>query len=794
MDTLIPVEDKTNLRKLSLPSNNFVSSYSVAHQIVTNAVTSHQAYWDIIKACEEHIDGKKPNIVDELIKRGMAWASNFNYGKARAKQEKGTAENCARVSSALSLGYVTFRNSKDEDKKDPILSFLLDSEKRGIVASNIGMALASTLAKETRLSGWLNEIENPSYAYGYCALSFDTFDWMPTPIHPLNIAFKPRTKPDDIRTWITFKTVEASELFDRWIEAYNESITVDESENKPKRIASSGWNLEGLEEVLLNAYQGQVGKEGQRRTPNTWSEVVPMYEQNPSAIIMDTQSITVAKIYHRELNGNLTETYIPYNNTWQASGSGRKNSITGAPSPEFAAILFNKSRGVFNQGRFINLVRDSGYTSGDNYIQNLRGIAKYSVEDSIRYNRNRNAMNNKMVFAGSPMFEQSTTGSGDKFKITVSQGFLLLPPSHNLIERQPTFDVASHINVLNFEEREFNRDTQQFDASIQGKLTSRPNKGEVQQVTEEVKFTDAAKNNVKFRDYACVFFNVLLRLPSVNCKVSDKGYEGKERFYETVKKNLPWLVKTNADINKLLKCIDSFVLDPVTNNLETITIALQMAETPYARNRLKRMMLIAKGMPIEEVNTAIPLTADKFTNLQDSRVAAFENDMFFTTNEIIITGTDDHIIHNDSHLSKCDRVIKGVQSGALSPIDAFKYLENNLAHVRNHIDMLGQDPMFNDKAQEYDQIWNQFIMIKNKIKQEAQAMMEQKAQQDGQINLDPEVESRIASKNAEAQANTARKDWLAEQRTGQADKRIDLDHEKQMRKIELEAQTKTRNQ
>ena len=778
-NTLIPKDQKANLKKLSLPNKNFVSSYSVAMQIADEAVSSHQEYWDVIAACEDHIDGKKPYDPDELKKKGMAWASNFNYGKARAKIEKNVSESVAKVSAALSLGYCTFKNYDEEYKDDKILSFLNDFEKRGIVAANIGMALASTLSKETRLSGWLNEIEYPSFSFGYCSLVYETFDWMPTPIHPRNIAFKPKTKPDDIKCWVTFKSVDASELYDRWIEAYNETVKVDDSESKPKRIASSGWNLEALEEVLLHAYQGKINNS----TVTSWDQVIPLYHDDPSAVIMDTQSIMVAKIYYKENNGRLTETYIPYANEWQHG----KHRSTGQTFT-CCSLLFSKDRGVYNQRMFIGLIRDSGYTSGDNYIQNLRGICKFSVEDSIRYNRGRNNMNNKMTFVGSPMFEQSNTGSGEKFKLTVSQGFLLLPPSHNLLPNQPTFDVSSHINVLGFEEREFNRDTQQYDASIQGRLTSRPNKGEVEQVTAEVKFTDAAKGNVKFKDYSAIFLSILQRLPKVKCNKTDKGYEGKYRFYEILKKALPWLVKTDADVNKVLGVIDSFIFDPVTTNIDTITIALQMAETPYARNRFKRMMLVAKGMPIEEVNIAVPLTADKFANLQDSRVAAFENDMFFTTNEIILAGTDDHVVHIDSHFAKCVKMIDGVKQQAISPMDAFKYLENNLAHTLGHIQLLGQDPMFNKKAQEYSAQFKQLVDAKDEIKGVAEKMLKAQHDQAEQVQIDPETQNEIASKNAKTQSDIARKDALAASRTEQKNKQIDLDHEAKLEKIRLDAQ------
>lgn len=774
------MSDTTELLKLSLPDSDFINSYDVAYNIVESATTSHSNFWKLIKDCQMHISGKKPINQDELKKKGLSWTYNFNYGKARAKLEKGTAESIAKVSSALSLGYTTFRHAKEEDAKDELLSFLNDDNKRGVVATVIGYALASTLSKEERLSGWLNEIEYPSYAFGYCAMAFDKYDWMPTPVHPLNIAFRPNTKPEKIEQWVIYDIMPASDLFSKWVDARNQQPKDDNG----VAVTPSGWVLDGLEKLLLCAFKGRVGE---NKIPESWEEVIPLYKENPSSVIINTENVSIARIYHKELNGRLSEVYIPWDNPWQQTKQRGDGQVV-ATANNTNNIIFKKDHGTYSQSKHIAIIRDSGFSSEAGCIQDLRGIAKFIVEDSVRYNRIRNQIGNKMQFIGAPMFEQPTTQTGERFKLAVSSGFVLLPPSHQLVEKQPVFDISSHIAVLRFEEGEHNRDTQQYDATIQGRLTSRPNKGEVQRVTEEVEFTDSAKNNIKLRDYAAVFNSVLQRMPEVEVKEIDPGFKGYHRFYDTIKKHLSWLVKDDSDVNKILNAIDSYVLDPVVGSVETITIAIQMAETPFARNRLKRMLLIAKGFPLEEVNLAVPMIADKYSNLSDARVAAFENDMFFTTNEIIMAGTDDHIVHLDSHQEKCVRVINGVQQQAISPVDAFKYLENSLIHQIEHVEELGKDPILNTKAQDYMETIKQISGAKDKIKRMAEQMLQEQQARSQQVQLDPEVEARIASKAAEAQANTQRKDWLAEQRTAQRDKQIELDHQAKLKELELEQQ------
>lgn len=580
-------EDTRELKLLKLPENRFITSYSVAYNIVKAACDSHQGYWDIIDACNKHIEGQKPVSQKDLNERGLGWVWNFNYGKALAKIQKSVAEAVSATSSSLSMGYVTFRIKNDDDVKDDILNFLGSEEKRGIVASVIGAALSHALSCETRLSGWLNEVEYPSFCYGYCALVFDKFDWMPSPVHPSKIGFRPNTRPESINQFVTFKIMEAEDLYKRWVTARNERTENSFMEDgQTKRISSSGWSVEGLEAILIRAFKGRIGTEN--KTPTRWSEVIPYFESNPSSIISNTSSVTIAKIFHKELDGTITECYIPWGSDWSPSTGGSNVSISS--DLDVDNIIYLKNHGKYVQENHIGLVRDSAFTTESGFIQEYRGIAKFAVDDSIRYNRTRNGIGNKMQFVGSPMFESPSTTTSDKFKITVSQGFIMLPSGHNLVEKQPSFDINSHIAVLGFEEGQYLRDTQQYDASIQGRLTSRPNRGEVQRVTEEVEFTNSAKRVVKMRDYASIFRAVIRRMPSVKCKESDVGYEGKKRFYDYVKKNLQWLVKSDDDVDKIISAIDGFIMDPVATNVDVITMAMQMAETPFpSRNPLRTL-------------------------------------------------------------------------------------------------------------------------------------------------------------------------------------------------------------
>jgi hypothetical protein len=761
--------------------NDFIDTYKIAHDLVTEAVEAHKDSWLLIEAQQKHIDGEKPFSQAKLKEKAMSWASNWNYGKSKAKLEKITAENIAMASNAIALSYVTFKPySKDDDE---VLSFLENREEASIYSTALVSALAQTLLRESRISDWFNQIEYPATAFGFCALVDKENDWLLEPVHPLNIAFRPQSKADDIPCWITFSKITANELWRKWgkINKSIQEIECGNSSMTANKVAGDGWSMKAIEGILYKAFK----RTGEYKNVESWATVTNMFSENPSTIIQNTNDISIAKIYYKELDGSLTEVYIPWANDFNRVGGA---SVTQTNEIAFENILYKKNKKEKNQGAHISLIRDSGF-SVTGYIENIRGLAKYAVEDSIRYNRIRNNINNKGILSGSPMFEKANTGVGDAFKLTVSQGFVILPTTHNLIERQPSYNIGEQINILRFEEQEFQRETQQYDASIVGRLTSRPNRGEVQRVTEEVETINASKNNIKLRDYSVALFRMLKAIANKSLHPADPGAEGQERFFGYALKYLSRIAKTKEDIRKIVNAVDSFIIDPVVNDENVITLAIQMAETPFARNRFRRMLLVSRGMPIEEVNIAVPIIIDKFTMLQDDRVAAIENDMFWTTNEVIFSGSDDDVIHCESHILKTQNVIKGVMEGRLGPVDAFKWISNAIPHIGLHVDMLGGDPALNSKAQEYMDIIKQMQQAINQIRAAAEQQIKADQEMANQPPpLDPKTEADIIRDNTKAMSDTERKNWIAQQRTAQRERQIELSHEQKLKEIELKNQ------
>lgn len=776
-------------RLIELKNESAIPNYNYAVQLVDQAVQSHNEYWKLIEAYQEHISGKKPVAADKLKKLGLSWASNWNYGKARAKIEKGTGDNISKIQSAIYMSYPVFRNFKAEDRNDKDLAFLESPETRALYSSRIATAFIKTLSRENRFSVFMNAAEYPSFAFGYAAVMWDDYDWMGEVIHPRNIAFEDKTKPDQINTWITFTNVKAGVLYDHWLEAKDEELNIKLTQEAQKkdgiktknRIRTSGWVIEGLEQILALAYKGEIDGVQQGAAP-TWDRIIGS-GLSGREITQNSHNINIAKIYTKEKDKTLSETYIVYNNAFAS-----ESRTVGWDTPNLNMILFKKNRGKFNQNSVINILRDSGFTE-TGYIQDFRGIAKYSVEDSIRYNRERNDLNNKMKMIGTPFFVAPTTTTGERFKITVSTGFNLVPPGATQLDKQPQYDVNSHLRVLQFEEGEHNRDTVQYDNQLQGRLGDRATKSEVQLTASELGKVKQSKNNIKLSDYANVFNNMLNKISSIATSEGDNGYDGQNFFFSYLMTSFKDINPTKEKLKKILKTIDSLFLEPIIQDIESLKMALQLSETSYGRNRIKRMIMFASGFTREEVDLNVPLLTDNFTNLSDQRVASIENDMFWTTNEVTFEGTDDHVAHLQSHQTKAGNVVKGFNEGAMDATTSYKYLVNILAHCRLHLQELERNKILEDQYKQFAQVQNDLEKYLNMIEEAAAKQQKQLQQQQVQQQaLTPKDQAEIARANAVEQSKIERKDSITEHNMRSKEQQMAFNQENERRRIELEAE------
>lgn len=753
----IETATEEEVKLLRDPDADFFSDYKVAYNYVYSATRSHDKQWKLVDAMEEHIEGKKPMDQKRLDELGMSWAYNYNYYRARGKIESAVSEFVEKMNQSLSLGYPEFRNYEEDDKDTP-LRFLMDYNERGIVASAIGCAFSEMLEVEGEIQTFLNQTEYVSYTFGYCPVSWPIHDWKGDPIHIKHLATRPGSTITELNEWVIFKTETNNWLYEK----YNSIKDKDPDEDG----FVDGWSKEAIELALTKLYKGKIETDNQPKIPDTWQEILPFYNQNPSLVISDTSDIRLAKIYYKEVNGSFAEVYIPWGYDW-CDPSPTQGTLGVDKAGQIPEILYKKHYDVLPK-ELIGFVRDSGFTvSGE--ISKMRGAGRLIVEDSQRYNRTRNSMNNKALFSGSPWFETNSTQGQEKFKVTFSQGFVMMPPGGIIAERQPQFSISENIGLLQFEEREFSENYQHFNPSATSRLSSRPTKDEIALASAEAGRSRTAKDAVKISDYSKIFLQFIKKMARTPSK-SDCNYQGHRRFFDLLIRYLPQYVSNDEEVIKILKAINSYSISLVLGDIQAIQVAIGMAETPFGRNRYRRMLLIAMGHSRKEVDILVPLYQDKYRFMQDDRIAAIENDMFWNTNEVVFQLTDDHVTHFRAHQSKFEKVIQGVRGKQLDIVIAWKYLINLFAHMQLHIDPLLEDASLKNIGEEFLEVLKQDNQVLRQVEFTAQKVLKDRA--DAAVQqpaISPKDAADIAREDAKTQANIQRQDYKAQERVRQQD-------------------------
>lgn len=742
----------TEKQLLAIPRNDYFDSFSVAKQEVDDALEAHFSLYRIYDKHEKYFNGEASMSLEARKKLGLGWLECWNYGKAMNKIRQIVIANQRTMRDSLFLSTPSFRALRSSDTKKQHLFFLSDKKLMQDVGDHISNALAAAFEADSRTNQFVMDIEYPALAFGYSAILKRDNDWLPEVLHPRHIAFPKNTRPDEIRRWVTFSEIRAEDLYQIWVTKREEvaSLEKDAQTGDEYHIASS-YVLEGLEEVLWNAFQDKyvAGKSAPNQQYKTWQDVVLDFPTKCQYIIQNTLDVQIAKLFNRELDGSLSEVWIPYDRDEGNVEVGSK-------------LLFKKNHGKINQDDAIILVKDSGFADNGT-IAKLRGISKMAVEDGLRYDQARNMVMNKAKMIGMPYIQTSGVNSNVANSIEVTQGFGVLKQGTTFVDNQPTFDLSSHINLLNFQESEYRNFSKDFDPSVEGKLSNRPTRGEVALISGEAANMEQAKASVKLSDYSKVIKMILNGLCSADIDKGSIGYDSQRIFFEKLANKLaPYGIETKAQAIEVIKAIDYMPMDYYGMSLDTLRTMMTMADNPASRVRIYRMMLLRMGVPRNEIEFHAPYDDIAYRSLEDEALVAIENNMFLTTTNVVYSDTHDPLSHLDGHQAQVAQAFEGVGQGALDAMQAYKWTANILEHCTLHLNALEKNPFYGNRYQQYkqahDNLMQNLIQLKGIAEQEAQDQMEAQQQQQGDI--DPVQAAKIRELEMKAEAKARRDQFL----------------------------------
>jgi hypothetical protein len=160
----------------------------------------------------------------------------------------------------------------------------------------------------------------------------------------------------------------------------------------------------------------------------------------------------------------------------------------------------------------------------------------------------------------------------------------------------------------------------------------------------------------------------------------------------------------------------------------------------------------------------------------DAKIAELENDSMQGGRGVTVQAGENHAVHLQVHGTDAVRFLQAIEQGAISPVEAFKYLSLSGPHMVSHLQqissdvsrqaMVGQFKDIINKVNQAVQRLGQSLASEQRQQQENMAKMQQQQVQDAmqmQINdvrgkLQAEYAVKIAKVQADAQIDRAASD------------------------------------
>lgn len=716
------------------PSDRRIMKASDAEGMIDSAIKAHRDYHDLIKLQQEHIDGKTPYDHKKLQEKNLSWMHNRNYGKATAKSEKITADKLFAVVGGYSLGYPVFEAYDSNESTHEGNEWLRDENLRDHYSNAIRMAYAAALESEPRAYDVFSRICYYSTNWGIGYLTRDHEDWLGTGQKLTDVYFPRAQEFDQIDTFIIFDEKNVSWFYEK----YKEVSAQD---------AEGPWNLKALEDVLVWAL-GPDKKE-ESRAGLTWDKIRTSVEDYDIRLTSSTRQVRIGKVWNEELENGVTETYVFYDGG--VRGEGQR--ITS----EIPFQTFYPGKKIQD---FIDYFRDNPVTS-TGVVQNMRGIARFSVPDSHHYNVKRNAIEDKVMISGNMQYKQTSRNQGEKFNLHVTSVATLHPVGYEPIEKVQDPRIGEHLAAVQLDEQTYQRETAHFDPSLQGKLGDRATTEEVKSASMEVNRLSNAKDLVLRADWAKYHAKTLQCLGGDAYPKGTRGHKGQKIFFRELAR---YASITIDEAKNIMKFVEDFEVASIFGDLAGMERSVAMVDDPYKKNELKRKMLYMMGHPRASIEFLAPRMSRFEIKTGEHQLHDLQNSMFWNQQIPIYNHENDPKVALDVHFKRFDEAIQSASQGA-DPVRVMNYLRTGLEFVKLHIAKMVEDPFYGEqvakpyisKYQGYGRIMSQLESValrkadeieSGNVSPETQQQMEQDAiefrnkEQRKQINQETEGQRR----------------------------------------------------
>jgi hypothetical protein len=603
------------------------------------------------------LEGGRPYNPQELIKQGMGWQTNVNFGDAQAARDRTLLPYWRGVNSAPRLISVQI----DETSTDTNLW-------QGVI--------------EEEFNRWVKRWHQ-DYFVQYMRMAKDFVDFGPGMVM-WEDANNPRFKAVNVQR--VYFPMDAKMSQDEWecvalVKGTSATDLYSKIRNSKTRKESEyvGWNANAIKSAIIYAKDG-VAWDGR-----DFTKYQDMLVNNDIVISSEMQPIDIVWLFVKQFNGKIG----CYAFTIQSTGSDDDFIFC---SEEYAENFQDIIGCVFY---------DTGSSS---MIHSIKGFGVKNYHYSILLNRMKSRMVDGASMAMSLNFVRTSNTPDETPPIEQYGGVNLFPNGLTQLTTYPQYSQglqvlemleqnnASNNSVYRQQQQQIN----QSDTATQAKILASM-QGEVMEASMAIYLSQVGEN---------IFGQCLKRL----CKKGNQ-HEDAKRFKERcIERGVPKKVIEESFMT-VTTGASAGLANPAVRAMK-FQQAMALSGAPGVNGRWFLENYISNEFGADAArpgNALLPVGVD--SNPMQRRQAMMENGDFGQGMDLPVDPSDAHPEHIDEHLKPLDQIVlQYTQSGGQINQETIPAMVISLEHTGKHFEYLKSDTT---KKDAYKALWPRFTAIQS---------------------------------------------------------------------------------
>ena len=694
-----------NISEEGAPPESRLSSPEAVVDLVQMLIRSDEGRNRVRAKVKGIIDGNPPYNPADLRRTGQAYRTNVNFREAEA---------------FFSISLTAFYDIFSETPTYATVKTNVGNDSERVSYSRILTEEFDRFQKKDREFDYTMQLsQHEMVLYGVGPIIFES----PTSCKSraikagdLLIPENTRSNPDDWEVAAVRRQYQAHELY-HYI-------------RDSKAAATVGWDVEAVRKAIIES-----GPEDYRKQQN-WEWHQQRIRNNDIHYSAQCNKVNASHVYVREYP--------------QAGEEDGKISCYIVLENEGSSFLYKHIRKYDNWDQVLHPLY---YDKGDGQHHSVKGLGVKMYPVIELKNRQKCQFIDAAAMASSLHLQPQTPEAGQKVSLVNMGSVTVLPPKFDVVQRQFSGIVDAPIAVDRELENVLQSGLAQYRQRLDKPQGNPKTATEVQAIVQQASVLGKTQI-ARYYQQLDRFFAEKYRRASDPSVTDAMAIDFQKRV---LARGVPKEALNDVDY---VEASRNYGQGSAFLRLQTISGLMQISgQLPESgRNALMRDYIAALAGQQQVGRYMVEPEQDVYAKDQVAE-ANIENAVMQTGNPVIITDSQNHLIHAQTHIGKGAELVQAAQQGANTGAIA-EFFGILLPHIEEHIIQLSADPNRKNETKQLGEQLKELTDYANEISQQAadQMQAEAQAQQEAMQQQGPAISPEEQAKMASMEREEARKD------------------------------------